>query len=171
MEDVNRASYLSNFEQMVIDHGVGIQHVFAYEDEPCFSYTVGLFEHDHPEFIMFGLGQDKAQVVLNDLAFRVLRGEHRFTGDMRVHELLVDAPVYLVAGQDIERDYLGTAYSIRDRRYYERAHHDLDLLQVVFDDPVGRFPWDDGSDYASWPLFGLPPSAAVVDVTLNHDPA
>ena len=166
MEDVNRASYLSNFEQMVVDHGVGLQHVFADEDEPCFSYTVGLFEHDHPELIVFGLPAEIAQPILNDLAFRVIGGELRLAGNTRVHQLLRNAPVYLVAGTDRERDYLGTAYSIRDRRHQHLAHHDLELLQVVFSDPAERFPWDVGSDYADWPLFGPTPSSNVQDLTL-----
>jgi len=169
MDEINRVTYLSNFEQLVVDYGVGLQHVFAYEDEPCFSYTVGLFEHDHPEFIMFGIGQDKAQTIMNDLALRVVRGELRFAGNTRVHQLFRDAHGYLIAGADRERDYLGTAYSIRDRRHCDRAHHDLELLQVVFADPAGRFPWDVGSDYVTWPLFGSPPNGEVVNLTLTQE--
>lgn len=95
---------------------------------------------------MFRIGKDKAQIILNDRALRVVRGEFCFAGNTRVHQLFREVHGYLIAGADRESDYLGTAYSILDRRHYDWAHHDLELLQVVFADPAGRFPWHVGCD-------------------------
>jgi hypothetical protein len=42
---------------------------------PSFAYTAGLWGFDHPELLVFGLGQDSAAGLLNQLGERVRDGE------------------------------------------------------------------------------------------------
>ena len=169
MHQIDRLSYLSNFEEMVVEHGVGIQHVFADEETPNFSYTVGLFEVDHPEFIVFGMPERLAQIILNNVAFAVLNDGMRFGNNDRVHELFLDAPAHLISAHDPEGDFFGTAYAIRNRRYPDRWDSDIDGLQLIYQDKVGRWPWDHGSDYVFWPMLGdTPVIAAARNLTMSH---
>ena len=149
---IERVSYLSNFEELVNQYGVGIQHVFSDDpQQPGFSYTVGLFEADHAEFIAFGFGPELAQLILNDLANAVLRDDVRFTANCRVHQLFRGAPAHLMPARDVGGDYFGTSYAIRNRRRPELAGSELPVLHLLYQDPSGRWAWEDDSDYAAWP--------------------
>ena len=54
------------------NHGLHIVHVFGDEENPRFSYTVGLFENYlHPEIIILGLKRELAQVLLNNMAYDI----------------------------------------------------------------------------------------------------
>lgn len=168
---IERISYLSNFEELVNEFGVGIQHVFADRpDSPGFSYTVGLFEAEHPEFIVFGFSMELAQSILNDLAGAVFNDYLRFAGNDRVHKLFQGAPAHLIQGADPDADYLGTAYSIRDRRHAARAESDIDVLQLIYQDPAERWPWEAGSDYVDWPRLGdWPLLAEMRNITMPSE--
>jgi len=166
MHQSDRTSYLSNFEEIVVNQGVGIQHVMASENTPSFSYTVGLFEADHPEFIVFGMPPELAQAILNDLALCVLDEGMRFGGNDRVHQLFRGAPAHVIPAHP-EGDFFATAYSIRNRRYPDRSTSDIEGLQIIYQDPADRWPWDNGSDYVGWPMLSeVPDLEAARDVVI-----
>lgn len=115
-----------------------------------FAYTVGLTRHRHPELGMIGLPVDTAHGLLNTLAGRVFDGA-QYTPGWRIGDLLVDYEVVLVGGRPQRRLWPVAAYGLygRDR---------VRLLQVVWPDRFGRFPWEAGCELgsATQPVIGRP---------------
>ena len=74
------------------------------QDSVPFAYTVGLFGMNHPELLIFGVSQETAGGVLNDLGDRIRAGEDLLPGQMVTFRTL--------AAQDRPR---GCAESWRDR--------------------------------------------------------
>lgn len=167
--EIERVAYLSHFEELVNEFGVGIQHVFGDAEGPGFSYTVGLFEADHPEFIVFGFSEEMALRLLNDLADAVLKRHVRFEANDRVHDLFRDAPAHLMPAVDSTGDYLGTSYAIRARRYPEFIGKDVPALHLVCQDPAGYWPWEPACDYFDWPRLDVWPSPEDMrNITMPH---
>jgi hypothetical protein len=63
----------------------------------------------------------------------------RFTHGQRINDLIAGYDAVLVEGAPIDALPPGVAIA----RY---GHHQVRLLQVVWPDPQGRFPWDAGHD-------------------------
>lgn len=168
---IERLSYLSNFEELINEFGVGIQHVFGDgPGDPGFCYTGGLFEADHPEFIAFGFPPELGQAILNDLADAVLNKGLRFEANDRVHQLFRGAAAHLMPAVDSTGEYLPAARSIRDRRYPKLAGTNLDVLHLVYEDAAGRWPWEPSSDYFDWPRLASWPSLDDLrDITIPRE--
>ncbi len=107
-------------------------------DEPSFAYTVGLFGLDHPELLIFGVSQQVAARVLNDLGERIRAGENLIPGQLitfdhwprRVIPEVVPNPGEIV---------------LEANRFYKRPDEaSVPVLQLSYDDAQGRFPWEEG---------------------------
>ncbi|MDC0747622.1 DUF4262 domain-containing protein [Polyangium mundeleinium] len=121
-------------------HGWHIIHVGrSVEDDsegPDWSYSIGLFHtFGHPELIVVGLPWSTAEAVINDIGSRVRAGQ-RFDHGMIDSDVLENRDVRFVTMRtDAYRAHLG--YAIWFYRGVE-----FPVLQVVWPDGVGRFPWD-----------------------------
>jgi hypothetical protein len=121
-------------------HGWHIVHVGMPVGEdsegPGWSYSVGLFHTlGHPEFIVVGLPWSTAEAIINDLGSRVRAGQ-RFGNGMHDPDVLENHNVRFVTMRTDEyRAHLG--YAIWFYRGME-----FPVLQVVWPDRAGRFPWD-----------------------------
>lgn len=163
---VRRAAYMAKMQLMVEEHGMAVQAVFPNEgaegeDRYPFAYTVGLARAGHPEFIVFGLPHEVAHEILNDIGFRVLRDEHTFRPGDTVHQLVRDFPVRLIAVTDSWK--LLTI----SNHLYGNPDGCLPALELVFPDPDGRWPWEEGSTVASLPLLG-PVAEQGREITLEQ---
>jgi len=108
---------------------------------PGFVYTVGLGEVGHPEFVVVGLGDGHAQRVLRELGEQVQRGASFADGDQVICLSITPSTLRLVEVDAVE---------IPVRR----------VLQVVYADFRGAFPWDASYRYPSW-LQQLPEFSAA----------
>lgn len=106
------------------------------DEGPPFAYTVGLFGMGHPELLVFSLDPHTTCHVINDLGERVrgdeaLMSEQMVTVDgVRVIPEEVPNPGEIVFGAN---------------RYYQRPDEfSVPVLQLSYDDELGRFPWDAG---------------------------
>jgi hypothetical protein len=146
-------------EQLVAAHGWAVQGVFAdpAAGEPTFSYTVGLYRtHKHPELVVFGVSPEVAKTILNRVAFRFAKEGEPIVPGVRYDEILEGFPVvFVTAGQD------GVDSHLYAYEWFYKGQTPP-VLQMVWPDTDGRFPWEDGFDRrfdAAQPLLGTPPAA------------
>ncbi|WP_162606441.1 DUF4262 domain-containing protein [Jiangella asiatica] len=121
--------------------------------DPPYAYTVGLHDFGHPELVVFGLGDETGSLVLNALGERV-RGGGRM---LPARPLPVDGWHHRVRFFPFH-DVGGPPLLTSAQRYYRRTADDpVSVLQVVWDDHQGRFPWEGGYDFPT----GLQPPPRV----------
>ncbi|MFJ6167248.1 DUF4262 domain-containing protein [Micromonospora orduensis] len=130
--------------QIIDTTGWAVTHVLPTDDDPHttapFAYTVGLTAHDYPELITAGLPPEVAHSLLNDLARRVYDKAERFTHGQRVSDLIAHYDAIIIDGPPTDELLPGMAIS----RY---GRDQIRLQQMVWPDPQGRFPWDNGYSF------------------------
>jgi hypothetical protein len=109
------------------------------EDEgPAFAYTVGLFGLRHPELVVFGLDAHDSCRLLNTLGDRVLDDEILIPGQL----LTVGEWPHRVVPEEVPNP--GEIVFSANRYYLRPPEYSVPVLQLTYDDDVGRFPWDEG---------------------------
>jgi hypothetical protein len=155
MRDVDMDAYDRKVAGLIEQYGMFVQGVLpdgsGDPSEPGFCYTVGLSAVDHPEFIVFSLPPEIAQTILNDLGFRILRGEVTVAAGDTIHQLVRNYPVRLVEVTDT------TEHLTMANRFYSGPGLPVRALQVVFPDDAGRWPWEAESRTAGTPLLARSP--------------
>lgn len=151
---MNELEYLEQIDAIVKEFGWAVQGVAPGVDDepgPAFCYTVGLERaYDHPELYIIGVSVQVSHALLNDLASRIRDGKQYAPGDV-LDDLIQDHTVTL-----IEADPTGIL-NVAEAYQPDRA---VRALQVVWPDPEGRFPWDDGFSMHEYePLAGPAPTA------------
>jgi len=129
---------LDTMERMMDKFGVSIQHVFSQPGEPSFSYTIGLFLHGLPEFIVFGPPARVTQPILNHLAIATRDHGTLIQAGDRVEHLIAGLPAAVISVAD-PSEHLCTVFAMRERRANPRLP--IRALQIVLPDPKGRMPW------------------------------
>lgn len=162
---LDREQYLVDIEAKVEADGIAIQGVAPDDDQPNWSYTVGLTRMGHPEVVVYGLPFGLAGDLLRDLSYAALRSGMRFEPEDRVHRLLGGGHAWLLAVPD-PGDDLGVAEVIRDRRDPSAGGMPLQVLQLVYPDAANRWPWEAGHDGPGQRLLAAPPRTAGRDVEL-----
>ncbi|HJQ77464.1 MAG TPA: DUF4262 domain-containing protein [Acidimicrobiia bacterium] len=134
---------------MIRQHGWAIEYIAGgvctapdcgehQDDAPPFAYTVGMFGLHHPELLVFGLDAHDSAGLLNTTGDRIANGETLIPGQMLEfgewdHRVVVEEvpnPGEIVFSAN---------------RYYQRPdEHSVPVLQLTYDDELGRFPWDQG---------------------------
>ncbi|MFL6600745.1 MAG: DUF4262 domain-containing protein [Steroidobacteraceae bacterium] len=131
--------------QVIRQYGWVVIGVYEHVErsEPPMAYTMGLVENfGHPELIIFGLPMEVSHKALNTLVRRFVRpGGHVPLGEPidRVFERFPVA-AKMLATEVAERYAL-----MAERRARERSLP-LSVVQIVWTDPEGRFPWESAYD-------------------------
>ena len=104
------------------------------DDEPPFSYTVGLFEtFGHPEVVISGFSNDLALTILNDIGSNVAKGVTR-EPEMQYDDILENYPcLFKQVPTKVYEDYFGRALV-----FYGDAP--FPVLQCLWPDSLKRFP-------------------------------
>ena len=105
---------------------------------PPFAYTVGLFGLRHPELLVFGLDAHDSCGLLNSIGERVADGEAILPGQV----LTVEAWGHRVFPEEVPNP--GEIVFSANRYYQRPAEFSVQVLQMTYDDDLGRFPWDEG---------------------------
>jgi Domain of unknown function (DUF4262) len=114
--------------------------VGAGESEPAFAYSIGLYEHfRHPEIIVFGLELETMHTVINDAGERIRQGQ-KYEPQQRYDDLLQNYECEFRAVNLAHYDGL-LNYALW---YYQGSG--FPTLQLIWPDPDGRFPWEEGFD-------------------------
>ena len=131
------------YRETIRTHGWAIQYVFADAPQsPSLGYTVGLTGFDHPEIVVFGLGQDGTATVLNALGERV-----------RTRARLHDRDVVDINGTPVTLFDLPNPGEVvfTANTMYGRADDDpVPALHAVYPDRHGTWPWEPGCELPFW---------------------
>jgi hypothetical protein len=135
----------------IAENGVHVVHVPQTDEQPEYSYTVGLWESfGQPEVLVFGLEEEVAEDLLNVVADEASE-DAKFLPDSKHDGLLVGYPArfFVVAQPQYAAlvPQIGWAY----------AGEVVPVVQLVWPDKQGRWPWEDGvrEGFAkSQPVFG-----------------
>lgn len=130
---------------------------------PWWAYTIGVKRsYQHPEFAISGLAPELMQRILNNAGFLVREGV-TFTDRAQTDGVLQGYPV---AFRQVHGSWFRPLFGSA-RRFY--GNWSFAVLQVVYPDRDGRFPWDDGCSAAisrqqprldlPMPSMGMTPSA------------
>jgi hypothetical protein len=112
---------------------------------PPFTYTVGLVEKGMPEFIIIGLPADVAHTLI---ATAIKRFEKHGNKDPNgFPDMLVDTEL---ANMPAIYRVLDPEKACADHATMARvwAGHAVPVTQIVWPDPAGKFPWEEGCDPA-----------------------
>lgn len=118
-------------------------HIAKDGSSPAFAFTIGLFyKADHPEIIVVGLKSETAQQLLNIAATKVIGAKksivpYKKYTDMTEGLSLAFVPVSL----EHYGEYLGYA-----NWFYAAMPKPYPVLQMVWPDKAGIFPWEKGHD-------------------------
>ncbi|MFC0531342.1 DUF4262 domain-containing protein [Phytohabitans kaempferiae] len=152
---MNLEQLLAKYSHIVDRRGWAVVHCAPTINEPrnhVFAYTVGLTAHDRPEILITGLPPHISQGLLDELAARVYDRNARFVHAQRITDLLIDYHAIIIDGHPAEdlRPHVANAIY---------GPNQVRLQQVVWPDPHGRFPWQDGYPHAKaqQPLLNHPP--------------
>lgn len=119
-------------------HGLHVQAVLACSPgQVGWAYTIGLWKaHRHPEVVTSGLPPRTAQLAFNEIARSVKKGARLRDGDLD-HELFNSRVMFREVPPALYGDEVGLA-----SRFYRGR--DYPLLQLVWPDVDGRWPWEAG---------------------------
>lgn len=116
---------------LIDEYGWAVRHVGAGEEEPAFSYTVGLTVMAHPEIVMEGLPFEAAQAFLNMMGEDVKAGK-RYSSGVMVSDLTEPpAPIAFIPVTNTTK--LTAAV---------QAFGEVQAVQAVWSDSTGRLPWE-----------------------------
>jgi len=127
-------------------YGLHIVQIPPTPKDDGFSFSVGLYKnYGHAEIIIFGQKTEWQAAVLNVLADEIKEG-NTFQDDQKYPDIIPNhlCAIHAVADPQSYIDYVGMALW-----YYREIHpidHAFPLLQAIWPDLAGRFPWDAGYD-------------------------
>jgi hypothetical protein len=125
-------------EALVREHGFAVVSVGAARDVPGFTYTVGLADERLPELLVIGLPAQVAHPVLNALAAR-LRHERALPLEQPLRDVFAGMAAVL---QEVPFARCAAYVHVAA----ERQHGPIRVLQLIWPDEAGRFPWETGYD-------------------------
>jgi hypothetical protein len=149
----------------VDEYGWAVQGVFPPSGSgpwtPPFAYTVGLMKtlDGHPELMIVGLDPGTMQRLLNEVASRAQKLRRPVELGRRYDDILnggLPAEFVRVSEENVAT-FTGMA-----ARYYRLngGPERVEALQMVWPDPAGRLPWDEGFDHETYdalqPVLGKP---------------
>lgn len=111
---------------------------------PSMGYTVGLWgTWGHPELLTLGMPIPVANEI-----FHIIVEEYIKTGKNLKHgQTLHKVGNLPLAVRKIRQEAVDELMLVVNRRYGEG---EFDALMLVWPDPEGRFPWDEGYDHEKW---------------------
>lgn len=133
--------YWERLCSLVDTHGWAVQGVMSDGVRPGFAYTVGLSASGLPEIFAIGLPHSSALSILNTTAQKLLAGEISTTPQTPIPEL---ANLPLAFREDNADRVLSSLSRSALRWSMENGIASCDVIQLVFPDEQGIFPWEPG---------------------------
>lgn len=131
---------MSSIERGIQNPGWQNIAVGADDINPGFVYTVGL-EHSfsHPELITVGLSAKSAAIVFN-LIGNFIKEENKINVDQVYTQFSTVPLMFKKVESEYKENYFGTAIG------YYGSKDAFEVLQMVWSDKEGNFPWEDSCD-------------------------
>jgi hypothetical protein len=137
----------------VAEYGWG---VVAWEEDslgPAYAFSVGLWRgHRHPEIVVVGLKGEAAHVLINALG-DAITGGRSFTPGQRYEGFV---PGFAVSFVLVNPAHVAGLFG---HACWYNAGDDFPVVQCVWPDEAGLFPWEAGFDerfYEKQPLLDQP---------------
>lgn len=128
-------AYLGWLADTVSQAGWAVQAVYGDEAGPPWAYTIGIWRTHHgPELAMFGGPPEDMAVIMNSLGDRIAAGTAVAAGD----EVDGLCP-YPLAIRPVHHSWRTTSMFAMSDQFYAGLRPPI--LQVVWPDRDGRFPW------------------------------
>lgn len=108
-----------------------------------FIYSAGFkYQDEHPDIILSGIGSEAGMVTINNVFYLLKEKGKRFQDGDISHDVLEGLPVaFRTVTDEHKEDKINFTASI-----YDMPNKDIEVLQLVWPDPNGKFPWDEGFD-------------------------
>lgn len=127
--------------QNIKEHGFHLGVIDGDDYLPAFAFSIGLYKtYNHPEIIIFGLPQEVMQVALNTICEKVQK-KNSFSTGQNYDDILSKYPVQFVEVE--KRNYFN--YLDYVSYFYDNTNN-FPVLQMVWTDQKGNFPWDKNFD-------------------------
>src|SRR5215204_4600967 len=130
----------------IVKYGWHFMGVFSPADDPKplapFGYSIGMAEHGLPEFIIFGLRQDQAHAVVSNAVSEMRDNLKAAPADGHVTNELASVPMIY---RDVPAEDAAKEHTVQAEVRYGRA---VPVVQIVWPDRDGKFPWEPGCDPA-----------------------
>lgn len=143
MNEDNKHDCLSKndlLEQAIVNiekFGLQVIMIASTNYSPSFAYSIGLKRtYNHPEIICFGLPNDLAHQIINDVATMIKNGELIESGKIYFEIFNESQATFLAVDDRNIPDYFGAALN-----YYETEK--FSAFQLVWTDRNDKFPWDE----------------------------
>ena len=153
----NHLTGKSKDEQTNEDKGINQRLVDREEwglvSTPLYVHTVGLHTEKLPEFIIMGLPTSIAEHLLNDLTAKTISESTKYKHGQVIKQIANTPLIAIKVSEDNKNKYAKQAYN-----YY--FNWKFKLLQLVYPDKAGIYPWESGYDEtqrATQPILGKIP--------------
>jgi hypothetical protein len=122
----------------IATYGWTVMRVSADAPGPDFAYSIGMVQTlSHPEILVIGFPLDTAHRLINDVGEAIRHGSRFVAGG--VSDAFLEG--YSVTFRRVP-DYQYAAYLGWGSRFYR--HEPFAVLQMIYPDREGRWPWQDG---------------------------
>ena len=129
----------------VAQHGCHIVTILEDSEGPTYSFSIGLYlNFQHPEIVIFGLSQQTAATAINDIYTKVENGRQFQVGESSDEFFTKTKLTFIEFPPSAYHEFLGCA-----RWFYRSLDYKFPVLQAVWTDKLGKFPWEDGHDKQS----------------------
>jgi hypothetical protein len=125
--------YIAHVRRLIETHGWMVQGVQRGRHRPSYAYTVGLTEHDRPELAVTGLPIARAVDLLNGSAGHLVHAQAPLPGE--VVPLLGGLVIQIVQVAEPTAHFPVAT---------ELFGPTIQVLQLVYADDRGHWPWDVG---------------------------
>jgi len=140
--DEIRALMRIKIRETIAKHGVFIQGVFPTQDSPTvpFAYSVGIptTVPSAAELIVMGLDPNTGAQIINSVLARLQTGETFADGQQAKGLIKKFTLAFRTVAKENYDGYVTAAQA------YHQSRNDWPLLQIVWPDTKGRFPWQNG---------------------------
>ena len=140
--DEKRALMQIKIRETIATHGVFIQGVFPTEESQGvpFAYSVGIptTVPGAAELIVLGLDPEMGAEIINSVMDRLKEGETLADGQQVEGLIERFALTFRAVARQHYDGYVGAA------QIYHQSRNEWPLLQIVWPDTKGRFPWQEG---------------------------
>ena len=126
----------------VVEYGCHIVTIPQDAEGPGYSFSIGLFlNFRHPDMVVFGLSHEIACILINDIREKIEQGG-KFQAGEETSQFFTQAKVSFVpVNSNFYRDYFGCSLW-----FYRCLNDKFPMLQAVWADRQGKFPWETGHD-------------------------
>lgn len=134
---ISKDDLLEQTKLNITKFGLQVIMVTSTNYSPSFAYSIGLTKsYNHPEIICFGLSNNLAHEIINDVAEIVKKGEIIESGKIYSEFFKDSRATFLEVDRENISDYFGAGLN-----YY--GNYKFNALQLIWTDRNDKFPWEE----------------------------